>query len=102
MGKKGVFPHLFNLMTNSGYDGPLPGLEYYGPDGMKEPVRSELICWYKELIFYKLLNTDEYTLRASYLLGRGVFSKKMAVSTSTQHKFCNSILCYNSHTSRTL
>jgi len=35
-------------MTNSGYDGPLPGLEYYDPDGMKEPARSELICWYEE------------------------------------------------------
>ena len=46
--KKGFFPHLFNTMTNSGYDGLLPGLEYYDPDGMKEPTRSELICWYEE------------------------------------------------------
>ena len=42
-------------MTNSGYDGPLPGLEYYDPDGMKEPARSELICWYEELIFTNYL-----------------------------------------------
>ena len=92
MGKKGVFPHLFNLMTNSGYDGPLPGLEYYGPDGMKEPVRSELICWYKELIFYKLLNTDEYTLRDATPIGEECIFVSYLVKNGSEHPHTTQIL----------
>jgi hypothetical protein len=46
--KKGTFPHLFNTLDNWNYNGELPALEYYNPDNMKEPARSELIKWHKE------------------------------------------------------
>jgi len=46
--KKGTFPHLFNTLGNWNYNGELPALEYYNPDNMKEPGRSELIKWHKE------------------------------------------------------
>ena len=37
---KGTFPHCFNIPNNYGYDGLLPVLHYYEPDGLKRPARS--------------------------------------------------------------
>jgi len=34
--KKGHFPHFFNTTANWDYEGPLPDMEYYGPDSLKE------------------------------------------------------------------
>ena len=45
---KGTFPHLFNTRHNYKYVGPLPDLHYYGPDGLKEPARTNLIDWHND------------------------------------------------------
>ena len=42
-----AFPHMFNVSHNYNYVGPLPALRYYDPDGMKEPLRTQLIEWHK-------------------------------------------------------
>ena len=41
---KGTFPRMFNVSDN--YNGPLPALKYYDPNGMKEPLRTQLIEWH--------------------------------------------------------
>ena len=40
---KGTFTHMFNVSDNYNYVGPLPALRYYDPNGMKEPLRTQLI-----------------------------------------------------------
>ena len=40
---KGTFPHMFNVSDNYNYVGPFPALRYYNPNGMKEPLRTELM-----------------------------------------------------------
>ena len=40
---KGTFPHMFNVSDNYNYVGPLPALRYYAPNGMKKPLRTQLI-----------------------------------------------------------
>ncbi|KAJ8909929.1 hypothetical protein NQ315_005648 [Exocentrus adspersus] len=47
--KKGYFPHLFNTSANQNYVGPLPHIEFYGPDTLKEDDRKKLIEWHTEL-----------------------------------------------------
>ena len=44
---QGAFPHMFNVSDNYNYVGPLPALRYYDPNGMKEPLRTQLIEWHK-------------------------------------------------------
>ena len=44
---KGDFPHMFNISDNYNYVGPLPALLYYDPDGMRKPLRTQLIEWHK-------------------------------------------------------
>ena len=46
--KKGYFPHLFNTADNQTYIGPLPPIEFYSPDSMKEEDRDNFLQWYKE------------------------------------------------------
>jgi G:T-mismatch repair DNA endonuclease (very short patch repair protein) len=46
--KKGYFPHLFNTKANENYVGPLPAIEYYSPDTMKEGDRNKFLEWYEE------------------------------------------------------
>ena len=38
---------MFNVSENYNYVGPLHALRYYDPNGMKEPVRTQLIEWHK-------------------------------------------------------
>ena len=45
---KGTFPHLFNTEDHYNYVGSLHALEYYDPDGLKEPARTELIKWHND------------------------------------------------------
>ena len=45
---KGFFPHLFSTAENQDYVGPMPGLEYYDPDGMKSESREAFLEWYKK------------------------------------------------------
>ena len=40
------FPQFFNVSDNYNYVGPLPDLHYYDPNGMKEPLRKQLIKWH--------------------------------------------------------
>ena len=44
---KGTFPHMFNVSDNYNYVGPLPALQYYDSNGVKEPLRTQLIESYK-------------------------------------------------------
>ncbi|XP_018573827.1 uncharacterized protein LOC108912895 [Anoplophora glabripennis] len=46
--KKGYFPHLFNTEENQNYVGPLPAVEYYSPDTMKEEDRKKFLSWYED------------------------------------------------------
>jgi len=46
--KKGHFPHFFNTTENWKYEGPLPDLEFYGPEALKEDAQAELVKWYNE------------------------------------------------------
>ena len=45
----GSFPHMLDVSDNYNYVGPLPALRYYDPNGMKEPLRTQLIEWHKEM-----------------------------------------------------
>ena len=44
---KGAFPHMFNVSDNYNYVGKLSSLRYYDPDGLKEPLRTQLIEYHK-------------------------------------------------------
>ena len=44
---KGTFSHMFNVSDNYNYVGPLPAMRYFDPNGMKEPLRTQLIEWHK-------------------------------------------------------
>jgi len=46
--KKGHFPHFFNTTENWEYEGPLPDLEFYGPEALKEDAKAELVDWYND------------------------------------------------------
>ncbi|VEN56957.1 unnamed protein product [Callosobruchus maculatus] len=48
---KGYFPHLFNCSANKNYVGPIPALEFYNPDNLKdEKARNELLKWHSEMV----------------------------------------------------
>ena len=42
-----TFLHMFNVSDNYNYVGSLPDVRYYDPDGIKEPLRTQLIEWHK-------------------------------------------------------
>jgi len=56
---KGCFPHLFNHPDNYTYDGMLPTLNYYDPDGMKEKSREKLLQWHAEHKFDNFVFSEE-------------------------------------------
>ena len=43
---KGFFPHLFSTAANQEYEGPMPEMKYYDPDGMKPEQREAFLKWY--------------------------------------------------------
>ena len=45
---KGYFPHLFNLEENQEYEGPLPDISYYDPEGMSAKKKAEFERWHAE------------------------------------------------------
>ena len=45
-----TFLHLFNTSDHYDYVGTLPPLHYYDPDGMKEPARTQMIEWHREIM----------------------------------------------------
>ncbi|CAH2021037.1 unnamed protein product [Acanthoscelides obtectus] len=46
--KKGYFPHLFNTLAHQNYLGPIPALDFYDPDHLKEDTREKLLKWHGE------------------------------------------------------
>ena len=47
---KGFFPHKFNTLENQEYDGPMPDISYYDPDGMSAKKKAEFERWYAEKV----------------------------------------------------
>ena len=47
---KGFFPHKFNTLENQDYDGPMPDIFYYDPDGMSAKKKAEFERWYAEKV----------------------------------------------------
>ena len=43
---KGFFPHLFNTSDNQEYDGVIPDIEYYDPEGMSSKKKTEFEQWH--------------------------------------------------------
>lgn len=65
--KKGYFPHLFNRTENQNYVGPIPALEYYDPNNMKETDREKFLIWYNDrmsekYVFYFQREIQEYCM----------------------------------------
>ena len=48
--KKGFFPHLFNTPDNRNYEGRIPDIEFYDPDGMMSNKKEELLKWYADQV----------------------------------------------------
>ena len=48
--KKGFFPHLFNTEDNQQYEGRIPDLMFYDPDGMMPEKKEKLCNWHSELV----------------------------------------------------
>ena len=43
---KGYVPHLFNTEENQTYEGPMPDVTYYDPDGMAPKKRADFLQWH--------------------------------------------------------
>ena len=48
--KKGFFPHLFNTPDNQNYEGRVPDIEFYDPDGMMPNKKEELLHWHADQV----------------------------------------------------
>ena len=48
--KKGFFPHAFNTAEHQDYEGPIPDLHYYDPDGMSPKMKKELEQWHADQV----------------------------------------------------
>ena len=46
--KKGYFQHLFNTVDTQDYIGPLPPVEFYGPDSMSVADREIFLAWHSK------------------------------------------------------
>ena len=47
---KGFFPHKFNTLENQDYNGPMPDIAHYDPDGMSAKKKEEFERWYAEKV----------------------------------------------------
>ena len=56
--KKGYFPYLFNTLENKRYNGPIPELSYFDPDGLSTGERAELVTWHEA----KTLSGEAYSM----------------------------------------
>ena len=45
---KGFFPHAFNTAENQDYEGPMPPVEFYDPEGMSAKKRDEFLRWHAD------------------------------------------------------
>jgi hypothetical protein len=50
--QKGFFPHLFSSKENQNYQGPMPDISFFDPDGMKSEKRLEFITWYEKQHYF--------------------------------------------------
>lgn len=84
------FPHFFNKLYNQKYEGPLPAMDYYGPDTMSTEDREKFIQWYnaeaaKNLTFSfqeeieKYCKADVEILRRATLKFRELFMNQLEV-----------------------
>ncbi|XP_011684671.1 PREDICTED: uncharacterized protein LOC105448010, partial [Wasmannia auropunctata] len=46
---KSTFPHLFNILENRTYVGPLPDVCFYSPEQMKPEKRERFMTWHAEM-----------------------------------------------------
>lgn len=68
---KGYYPHYFNTDENVDYVGPIPAIEYYGVDSMKDSDRTDFLSWYMlETQSNRVFNNKE-TLIFNWILSSG-------------------------------
>ena len=49
--KKGYFPHAFNVPENQSYVGRIPNIEFYDPEGFKDPkAKGEFEWWHADQV----------------------------------------------------
>ena len=56
---KGFFPHTFNTLEIQDYEGPMPDVSYYDPEGMSSKKKAEFERWYTE----KVASNYRYVMR---------------------------------------
>ena len=91
---KGYFPHLFNKAENQSYEGPMPDIEYYDPDGMMPEKRHEFINWYNKQQRFSFQNDlRKYCISDVDILQRvcGKFRSMFMKMTQNIDPFVNAI-----------
>ena len=48
--KKGFFPHAFNTAEHQDYEGTIPDLQHYDPEGMSPKMKAELQQWHADQV----------------------------------------------------
>ena len=74
--KKGFFPNLFNTETHQDYEGPIPPMDSYDPDGMSSKKKAEFETWYadqvqRDVVFNLRHEMEEYCISDVKLLKAG-------------------------------
>ena len=103
--KKGIFPYLFNTVSNQNYIGNLPAIEYYDPEFMDGRERENFLNWYdknknKKFIFKneieKYCKSDVNILMRCVMTFRDIFkqisgldpfSRSITIAMSTMEIF---------------
>ena len=80
---EGTFPHMFNVSDNYNCVGPLSALRYYDPNGMKEPLRTQLIEWHENDVFDFAKEIPEYGKADVQFLKSGCIKFRNAFITDT-------------------
>lgn len=57
---KGFFPHLFNTKDRQTYEGPMPDISFYDPDGMSAKKKAEFLTWHAQKV------AEEYTFNLQH------------------------------------
>ncbi|XP_025163928.1 uncharacterized protein LOC112590728 [Harpegnathos saltator] len=47
---KGLFPHLFNIVENQHYIGPIPDARYYSSETMRPSERERFLEWHEDMV----------------------------------------------------
>ncbi|XP_020297948.1 uncharacterized protein LOC109862333 [Pseudomyrmex gracilis] len=93
--EKGYFPHLFNILANQSYVGPLPAVEYYSPDNqMRE---NAVFDFQHEIVRY--CRNDVDILRGACMAFRKIFLERGSVcpfeECTTIASTCMRVFCKN-------